>query len=87
MKLKSKLIRTFNRFGFNEYTHFSHAGTKNNNYELEFADQMAYSEFTPDWIVKESQIFKETRSIRGMLLYAPDSSEGFPLEIILVVRL
>ena len=24
------------------------------NYELEFADQIAYSEFSPDWIVKES---------------------------------
>ena len=24
------------------------------NCELEFADQMAYSEFSPDWIVKES---------------------------------
>ena len=48
---------------------------------------MAYSEFSPDWIVKESQIFEETRSIRGMLLYAPDLSGGFPLETILVVRL
>jgi len=25
-----------------------------NNCELEFADQMAYSEFNPDWIQKES---------------------------------
>ena len=57
------------------------------NCELEFADQMAYSEFSPDWIVKESLIYEETRSIRGMLLYASNSSEGFPLEIILVVRL
>ena len=27
---------------------------KKNNCELEFADQMAYSEFNPDWIQKES---------------------------------
>ena len=48
---------------------------------------MAYSEFSPDWIVKESKIYEKRMSIRAKLLYAPNSSEGFPLEIILVVRL
>ena len=54
MSFKSNTIRSFHRIGFNESTHFSHAGTKKINCELEFADQMAYSEFSPDWIVKES---------------------------------
>ena len=27
---------------------------KKSSCELEFVDQMAYSEFSPDWIVKES---------------------------------
>jgi len=52
--IKVKLIRSFHRIGFNDSTHFSHAGSKIINCELEFADQMAYSEFNPDCIHKES---------------------------------
>ena len=54
MRLKVSSLRSFHRIGFNESTHFSHAVTKKINFELDFADQMAYSEFSPDWIVKES---------------------------------
>ena len=47
-------VRSFHRIGFNESTNFSHACSVKNSCESEFADQMAFLEFSPDWILKES---------------------------------
>jgi len=61
-------VEIIEKISFNIFTNYAHTirlvstnlltfpllVLKKSSSELEFADQMAYSQFSPDWIVKES---------------------------------